>query len=159
MLSFKKIIKSDNNAIKEIVVNSMLELGADPKTSIIADPLLNTMFENFEKDRAVYFVVRENEEILGGCGVNQLDGTTENICELQRMFLKKEARGKGIGKKLISMCLEAARDFGYNKIYLETSGAMTAARELYLKTGFSYIDKPLGNTGHGGCNKWMVLEL
>lgn len=159
MLSFKKIIKSDNTAIKEIVVNSMLELGADPKTSIIADPLLNTMFENFQKDKAVYFVVKENEEILGGCGVNQLDGTTENICELQRMFLKKEARGKGIGKKLISMCLDAARDFGYNKIYLETSGAMTAARELYLKTGFSYIDKPLGNTGHGGCNKWMVLEL
>lgn len=137
----------------------MSEFKADPQTTILGDPTVNTMFENFQNERAVYYVAIENDEILGGAGINQLDGTPENICELQRMFLVPNARGKGIGKKLMAMCLESAKNFGYEKIYLETLDDMLEARKLYLKSGFTFLEKPLGNTGHSGCNKWMVLEL
>ena len=159
MIEFRKIIPSDNKTIKDIIKNTMREFKADPQTTILGDPTVNTMYENFQNERAVYYIAEENGKILGGAGVNQLDGTTENICELQRMFLLPEARGKGIGNKLMEMSLEAAKNFGYEKIYLETLAEMHEARKLYLKSGFAFIDKPLGSTGHSGCNTWMVLEL
>jgi putative acetyltransferase len=59
----------------------------------------------------------------------------------------------------MEMCTQAAKDFGYEKIYLETLSNMDDARKLYLKSGFAFIPKPLGNTGHAGCNAWMVLQL
>lgn len=70
-----------------------------------------------------------------------------------------ESRGKGIGKKLMEGCIQAAKDLGYEKIYLETLDNMSDARELYLKSGFESIEKPLGNTGHCGCNTWMEKKL
>jgi hypothetical protein len=36
---------------------------------------------------------------------------------------------------------------------------MSQARELYLKYGFKLIESPLGNTGHGSCNRFMAMEL
>lgn len=159
MIEYRKIQPSDNKIIAEIITSIMKEFKEDPKGTIVEDPTLQTMYENFTQGKGVYYVALEDNKILGGSGINQLDGTTEKICELQRMFLLPESRGKGIGKKLMDMCLEAAKDFGYERVYLETLDNMDAARKLYLKSGFKFIEKPLGNTGHCGCNKWMVLEL
>ncbi len=159
MIEYRKILPSDNKIIKDIIEKIMSEFKVDSGTTILGDPTVNTMYENFQKERAVYYIAEEAGKILGGAGVNQLDGTTENICELQRMFLINEARGKGIGKKLMELSLEAAKNFKYEKIYLETLDDMVEARRLYLKSGFLFIDKPLGNTGHCGCNTWMEKLL
>ena len=36
---------------------------------------------------------------------------------------------------------------------------MISAQKLYLKKGFEYIDKPMGNTGHTACPVWMLKDL
>jgi hypothetical protein len=36
---------------------------------------------------------------------------------------------------------------------------MVGARQLYLKHGFKPVEDPMGNTGHTGCNNYMVLDL
>ncbi len=56
-------------------------------------------------------------------------------------------------------CLDGARSDGFRWCYLETLGNMHAARRLYRQFGFREIDAPLGATGHGGCDRWMVLAL
>ncbi|MBS1493329.1 MAG: GNAT family N-acetyltransferase [Bacteroidetes bacterium] len=159
MVEYRKILPSDNKELAEIITSIMKEFKEDPKGTIVEDPTLHTMYENYTKGNGVYFVAIENGNILGGSGINQLDGTKENVCELQRMFLTPEARGKGIGQKLMDMCIQSAKDLGYEKIYLETLDNMSEARKLYLKSGFKFIDRPLGNTGHCGCNTWMERTL
>jgi putative acetyltransferase len=56
-------------------------------------------------------------------------------------------------------CLEGARAAGYTKMYLETVTAMKDAAEVYKKYGFEYLSWPMGDTGHGGCDLYMVRDL
>jgi putative acetyltransferase len=156
---FRKIQKNDNAVIKEIVTKVMTEFRADPETTVLGDPSLNTMFENYQEDRAVYYVAELNGSVVGGCGIRKLEGADESICELQRMFLLPQARGKGIGKQVMDLCIADAKKFNYKTVYLESLAQMQDAIALYLRSGFGLITEPLGNTGHGGCNVFMKLEL
>ena len=52
-----------------------------------------------------------------------------------------------------------AKEQSFELCYLETLPYMKAAQKLYLKTGFSYIDGPMGNTGHTSCNVWLTKAL
>lgn len=99
------------------------------------------------------------KKILGGAGIAQLKNSTENICELQKMYFSPEARGKGLGSKMMKTCLQKAKKLGYEKCYLETLPYMKDARKLYRKVGFQSLDKPLGDTGHYSCNMWMIKTL
>jgi putative acetyltransferase len=75
------------------------------------------------------------------------------------MYFLPDARGKGLGNLIIQKCLTHAKSFGYIYCYLETMPNMIDAQMLYKKWGFTYIDHPLGNTGHYSCRVWMVKSL
>jgi putative acetyltransferase len=75
------------------------------------------------------------------------------------MYLLPEARGKGTGKLLIEKCLEFAKEAGYQKVYLETLPELKKAIHVYEKFNFRYLPGPMGNTGHFGCDVWMIKEL
>jgi putative acetyltransferase len=98
-------------------------------------------------------------KIVGGAGIFPSPGLADDTVELVKMYLFPEARGKGIGKHLISRCIEFAREEGYSKIYIETMPELKKAMSVYEKMGFRYIDGPRGNTGHFGCEIWMIKEL
>lgn len=117
------------------------------------------MFETYNKPKAVYYVVLDKGRIVGGAGINILDNLDENICELQKMYFLQEVRGKGIGFQMIQKCLQKAKEFGYEKCYLETLPEMLAAQKLYKKVGFEYLCEPLGGTGHTSCPVWMLKDL
>jgi putative acetyltransferase len=36
---------------------------------------------------------------------------------------------------------------------------MEAAQKLYVKSGFEYLDAPMGDTGHCSCPVWMIKQL
>jgi putative acetyltransferase len=74
------------------------------------------------------------------------------------MYLHPEIRGQGYGHELLSHCLDAAREHGFERCYLETMSQMAAARKLYLRFGFQETDKPIGDTGHQ-CHRWMIRTL
>jgi len=97
--------------------------------------------------------------IVGGAGIAPLDGGPASVCELQKMYFAPQARGLGIGSVLIQKCLDTAAGFGYSQCYLETLTNMQAAQRLYVKSGFAYLDAPLGSTGHSSCPVWMIKEL
>jgi putative acetyltransferase len=75
------------------------------------------------------------------------------------MYFLPEARGLGAGAAMMARCLDAARDFGFARCYLETLTGMDAAMRLYERSGFRRIDGPMGATGHGGCNTFYLLDL
>ena len=155
----REIKKEDNQKIAAVIREVFI---ADnfPKTgTAFADMQLDFMFETYDKSRAIYFVVESEGKIIGGAGVSQLENSTENICELQKMYFLQEARGKGIGFKMIQKCLQEATELGYEKCYLETLPEMLTAQHLYKKAGFEYLCAPIGNTGHTTCPVWMIKEL
>lgn len=155
----REIQKEDNPQIAA-VIREVFTVDNYPKTgTAYADMHLDFMFETYNKPRAVYFVVEKEGKIIGGGGISQLDHSTANICELQKMYFLHEARGKGFGFQMIQLCLEKARAFGYEKCYLETLPEMKTAQHLYQKVGFEYLCEPLGNTGHSTCPVWMIKVL
>ena len=155
----RKIEQKDNAAVAEIVRTVMLELGAPKVGTAYADPNLDTMFETYQNPNAVYFVVEQDEKIIGGAGIQRLDNGDETICELQKMYFLPEARGLGVGSKMIALCLQQAKEFGFKKCYLETMPFMIDAQKLYKKSGFYNIDGSMGNTGHTYCSLWMLKDL
>ena len=155
-----RLIEKKDNAEIAKVIRSVLEDFNVPKVgTAYADVSLDCMFENYQKPNAVYFVVEENDKIIGGAGVAKLDNYEGNVCELQKMYFLPEARGRGVGAQMMEFCLAKAREFGFEKIYLETMDYMTHAQKLYKQAGFEYIDNAMGDTGHYSCPVHILKTL
>ena len=97
--------------------------------------------------------------MVGGAGVAPLDNYQGNVSELQKMYFKPEVRGKGYGKKMMSVCLERAAQLRFDSIYLETMDNMYDAQGLYKNVGFELLQGPLGDTGHFSCPVQMLLKF
>ncbi len=155
----RPILKKDNPHIARVIRKVLVDLGVPKVGTAYADKTLDTLYEVYQKPRAIYYVIELNGKIIGGGGISQLDNSEENICELQKMYFLEEARGLGLGTQMINLCLEKATNFMFKKCYLETMTYMKAAQKLYLKNEFTYVDGPLGNTGHYSCPVHMLKDL
>ena len=155
----REIEKKDNKQIAKVIRTVLIEMGVPKVGTAYEDKALDEMFETYNKSTSAYYVIENNGKIIGGAGVAQLDNYKGNICEFQKMYFLSETRGLGLGSKMITICLEKAKGFGFEKCYLETMPYMDSARALYKKNGFISLDKPVGNTGHYSCNVWMIKDL
>ena len=155
----RKIRKEDNGALAVIVRNALAEFGANKPGTVFFDPTTDHLFELFQQPRSVYYVALIDNKVVGGAGIFPTEGLPEDTCELVKMYLSSAARGKGLGKFLIEKCIAHAQEEGYAKMYLETLPELRKAVKVYEKFGFQYLDAPLGNSGHFGCDVWMIKEL
>jgi putative acetyltransferase len=155
----REIQKKDNEQIAKVIRTVLIEHNVPKVGTAYADVSLDCMFETYNQPNAIYFVVEHEGKIIGGTGIAQLENEENSVCELQKMYFLNQARGKGIGAKMMEQCLKKAIEFGYQKCYLETMPYMLDAQKLYKKFGFEYIDKPMGNTGHTSCPVWMLKRL
>jgi putative acetyltransferase len=155
----RPIAEADDREIARIIRVVMPEFGADGPGFAIHDAEVDAMTEAYDRPRAAYFVVTHFGRVLGGGGVAPLDGGPADTCELRKMYFLPEARGLGLGRRMLQRCLQRARAIGFHYCYLETLDHMDAARRLYELAGFQRIDGPLGATGHGSCNAFYLLDL
>jgi putative acetyltransferase len=63
----------------------------------------------------------------------------DSICEMKRMYVKPEYRGRGIGRKMAEKVISEARKIGYKRMRLDTIDTMAAAITLYESMGFKPI--------------------
>ena len=155
----RAIKKEDNPSLAKVIRKVLLDLGVPKVGTAYADKALDCMFETYQGDRRVYFLVEENGTILVGAGIAALENYDGNICELQKMYFLETARGRGLGELMIRHCLDAAVSFSFESCYIETMTYMTAAQNLYKKSGFQYLEGPLGDTGHFSCPVQMLKKL
>lgn len=155
----RKIKANDNAEIAAVIRKVFIDNNLPKKGTAFADQHLDSLYEIYSKPKSVYYVLEKDGKIIGGCGVAPLDNCTENICELQKMYFLPQARGIGMGTKMMNVCLQEATEFGFESCYLETLPVMIDAQKLYNKVGFKYLDFPLGNTGHPTCPVWMLKTL
>lgn len=158
-LELRPIEKKDDVAVAKIIRRVMPEYGAGGEGFAIHDPEVDSMSETYRGRRAKYYVVTRNGVVLGGGGFAQLAGGAKDVCELRKMYFLPELRGLGMGRKLLLHALEGAKKAGFELCYLETLKTMTEARALYESVGFTPAKKPMGATGHFGCDAFYTRKL
>ena len=159
LLEIRPIELADVPALLEIIADSRREYGMDGKGLSLLEPADHALYANYHRQRTLYFVALSGGEVVGGAGVAPLAGSDPLTCELQRMYLRADARGRGIGDALLQRCLAAARQFLYVRCYLETVTQMQAALEFYGRHGFRDLQAPLGRTGHEHNDRWLMRTL
>ncbi len=104
-------------------------------------------FQNFDQElkdlekmyaapKGAFFLAQEKERILGCVGLRELDKIS---CEMKRLYVRPEGRGRGLGKTLVEEVLRRAAQLGYSRVLLDTVGTMKEAQNLYHKLGFREI--------------------
>lgn len=80
--------------------------------------------------------VNDAEERVGCAFVVRKD---DAVAKLRMVLLVPEARGLGVGKRLVRACIDFARAAGYERMTLWTNDVLHAARAIYVAEGFSLI--------------------
>lgn len=158
-LILQPISKEYDPEIAQIIRQVLAEHGANKPGTVYFDSSTDHLSDVFQQPGSCYFLAFHNQALVGGGGIYPTNGLPENTCELVKMYLLPEARGKGIGRALIEKCLETAKETGYTQCYLETMPELKDALYIYAKNGFRYLNGPLGNSGHHGCTLWMLKDL
>lgn len=155
----RQISSQDNPQMANVIRTVMPEFGAGGQGFAIHDKEVDDLHAAYNNARAAYFVCEEQGKIIGGGGVAQLEGGPEDTCELKKMYFLPKGRGRGLGQRLLSSCIAAAKERGFKNCYIETFNTMKDAMKLYEKNGFKKISGSLGNTGHFGCDTFYLLRL
>lgn len=155
----RPILPGDSAGVAALIRKVMPEFGASGPGFAIHDPEVDDMYGTYSLTRSSYFVVTDGSHILGGGGIAPLTGADPAVCELRKMYFLSHIRGLGFGQQVMDACLQAARDHGFTKCYLETLKTMGEAQKLYRKNGFHPISESMGATGHFGCDAWYLKPL
>ena len=155
----REIQKEDDAAVANVIRSVLIEHNVPKVGTAYADASLDCMHDTYNVPGSVYYVVEKDGQIIGGAGIAPLANGPADTCELQKMYFLPEARGTGMGSLMMDKCLGFAAKAGYARCYLETMPYMEAAQKLYAKSGFTYLDAPMGDTGHCSCPVWMIRNL
>jgi DNA-binding MarR family transcriptional regulator/GNAT superfamily N-acetyltransferase len=123
----------------------------------------NEEFEALVADIAAKFI-RDLDPDRERCWIAERDGVRlgciflvaqdKTTAKLRLLLVEPEARGAGLGKRLIEECITFARGAGYRRIVLWTQSNLDAARHLYTNAGF----RKTAEENHRSFGKDLVAE-
>ncbi len=154
----REMKKEDNAIVKEIIQNSLESLGLAIPGTAYFDPQLNDLHQYYTNlDHAKYWVVEVSKEVVGGIGIAPFN-KDDKVCELQKLYVRTNVQGLGIGKQLMETALSFASEH-YKKCYLETTKELKTACLLYEKFGFTLLQEPLPGSEHSAMDAWYIKQL
>lgn len=156
---FRTIEEKDNRELAELIRKVFREFKIDRPGTVYFDPTTDNLFKLFSTPGSEYWIAEEDGIMIGGCGVFPTPRLPEGCAELVKLYLSATQRGKGTGWQLMEKTFVSAKRLGYKQLYLESLPELYKAINLYERTGFRHLPAPLGNSGHFGCNIWMLKDL
>lgn len=118
-------------------------------------------FQDFDRELAelpgAYAPPRGALLLARGAGCVGLRPIDETSCELKRLYVRPQARGAGLGRRLAEAAVTEARRLGYKQLRLDTVPGMDSAQSLYERLGFSEISAYRPNPIPGA--RFLELEL
>lgn len=158
-VQIRTIEPGDNAALAKVIRATLMEFGAAKPGTVYYDETTDRLSDVFRAPGSVYYVAEYKGEIVGGGGIYPTAGLPEGTCELVKMYILPQVRGIGLGSALIQKSLDFAREYGYRQVYLETMPELQQALNTYAKFGFEYLNAPMGESGHFGCDLWMLKSF
>ena len=140
------------------------EIWNEHYSKILSKEQIDYMLKNFQSEKAIkvqiqdgynYFVMMVDNEIIGYTGVI----FQEEKLFLSKLYIKKEARGKGVARNTLEFLKSLCIDKGYNKIYLTVNKYNTDSIAAYKKMGFEIIDSVVSDIGNGYVMDDYIMEL
>ena len=136
------VIVEYSNSYKDQVISLVGECLVDQ--SVLSKSCLPLDDDDLQKipelygGRGKFWLALDRNQVVGTVGVLEIK---ESRAKLKRMFVKKELRGTGLGKRLLDTALQFAVNTGYTTIFLNTHKNMERAHNFYKKNGFILIGK------------------
>ena len=111
--------------------------GFDASFEPLVARILAGFLESHDPARERGWIARAGERRLGS--IFCVQGSDPDTAKLRLFYLEPEARGIGLGQRLLDECLAFARAAGYRRMTLWTHESHRAACALYAKNGFACV--------------------
>jgi DNA-binding MarR family transcriptional regulator len=133
------------------------EYGWDKTYEALAAKILSEFVRRNDAVNESAWIAESHGTILGSVYLMKEDAET---ARLRLLYVEPQARGLGLGKKLVSECTKFARAAGYKRIVLWTQSTLTAARKLYVGEGYELVkQEPHHSFGKDLVGETWELEL
>jgi ribosomal protein S18 acetylase RimI-like enzyme len=140
---------TDLAIVRELILEYAQSLGVDLSFQHLDEEL--TTLETFYE---LLLVSRQDEGIAGCVALRRID---DDVCEMKRLYIRPQFRGRGIGRQLAGAIISAARARSYKRMRLDTLPSMQDAMKLYESIGFADIEPYRYNPIAG--SRYMELAL
>lgn len=123
----------DAEAVHALVFGILREFGFTPDPAGTDADLADLEVAYQRPGGAFDVLIDAGGRIVGTVGLFPL---TDSRCELRKMYLLPDLRGRGLGGKLLRHAVARARELGFKRIELETATVLETARRMYESFGF-----------------------
>ncbi|OEU65080.1 MAG: hypothetical protein BBJ57_06040 [Desulfobacterales bacterium PC51MH44] len=90
----------------------------------------------YARPQGCLLLAQENDTVIGCVAMRPLE---ETVCEMKRMYVIPRFRGRGVGRLLANAVIAEAKQYGYQRMCLDTVSSMATAKALYKSLGFRQI--------------------
>src|SRR5215510_1444416 len=114
------------------------ECGWDGTYEALAAEIVAQFIKNYDPKRERCWIAEKDGARVGAVFVAK---ASDEVAKLRLLHVEPEARGLGIGKRMVEECVRFARQAGYQKITLWTQSILHTARHIYKQVGFRVVNE------------------